>query len=392
MDFKAELPSSKSIVNRYLILKEGFPELSLKWKSEALDVVHLKVALEKYKESKELYVGEGGTTLRFLALFLSSQKGEWILKGAVTLFKRPQDELIKALISLGAEARLEGDDSLYIKSEGWQTKEIEVSALKTTQVLTGLILAALSSHSELVIKIKESGENSGYLKLTQDFVGLLGLKVSLSTREIIVGKEQSLKEEMSIRHLESDWSSAAFVYVMASALGKAQVQGLMTDSIQPDSRILDILKESGVAVSKFKVQNKNHGKISYLPININLQDCPDLFPVLSVFACFCRGESVLHGAPQLVFKESNRIELIYRLLYQCGYQVSRIDGGLRVKGAGTRILDHKEFSFDVSSDHRIFMACEILKHFGYKVNMTGTDSIKKSFPEYLSLSFDGEEA
>ncbi len=389
MNFKGELPSSKSLVNRYLILKAGYPELSLKWKSEALDVVHLKEALSKYKTQKNLYIGEGGTTLRFLALFLSSQKGEWELKGAKSLFLRPQQELLSAMRSLGAEVRIE-NEILYIQSKGWSSEEVDVTAESTTQVLTGLILAALSSKNRLVVNIKKEGANSGYLKLTEDFVKSLGFEVLFDRDKITVLREQALKEKIEIRHLESDWSSAAFLYVMASVLGKAQVQGLMTESIQPDSRVLDILKGSGVSVSKFKVKNTNHRHVSYLPLNLNLQNCPDLFPVLAVFSCFCRGESVLHGAPQLTLKESNRIELIYRLLYQCGYQVSRMEDGMKIKGGGTKVLNHKEFSFDVSSDHRIFMACEILKHFGYNINMKGEDSIKKSFPEYLNLSFDGE--
>lgn len=384
MDFKEELPSSKSLVNRYLILKEGYPDLSLKWKSQALDVVNLEDALSKYKTENEIYVGEGGTTFRFLSLYLSSQKGKWKLYGEADLFKRPHTDLILALKALGCKAELSGENALIIESEGWQRKSIEVDAVYTTQVLTGLVLAALASKNELEIKLGTTGKNSDYFVMTQDFVSSLGFTVFMDNNKIHIPGNQMFSEDMKIKHIESDWSSAAFIYVLAALKGRAKVQGVMRQSVQPDSRIIEILKDSGVEVfSGFKVKRNNKIK-AYMPMHVNLQKSPDLFPVLSVFACFCRGESVLYGAPQLAFKESNRIELMYRLLVQCGYKVNRMEDGLKIKGAGFNILEHKPFSFDVSSDHRLFMACEILKFMGYEIEMTGTDSIKKSFPEYLT--------
>ncbi len=384
MNVKVRLPSSKSIVNRYLILKEGFPNFALKWNSKAKDVIYLKNALGSYKTSTKIYIGEGGATLRFLALFLSSKKGSWVLTGAVTLFKRPQDELVNTINALGASAYL-SENSLILSSNGWSKEAVKISALKTTQVLTGLVLAALASKNKLDIEIKEKGLNSGYFLLTKFFLESLGFKISFNENLIRVPADQKLKEDLNFQNLESDWSSAAFIYVMASIIGKAQIQGLMTKSFQPDARILEILKSAGVLVSSFTVEKPVKNFFIYTPISVNLQACPDLFPVLSVFSCFCSGESILFGAPQLAFKESNRINRIHELLLKCGYKSSCQEGGIRIQGRGFNLLEHKKFSFDVSSDHRIFMACEILKKFGYQIDIIGGESIEKSFPEYLEM-------
>lgn len=387
LDFKEELPSSKSLVNRYLILKQGYPELALKWKSEALDVVHLKQALEEYKNQKDLYVGEGGTTFRFLALFLSSQQGVWNLKGDAALFKRPHDDLFGALKALGCKFELVDSETLRIEANGWSVESIKVDALYTTQVLTGLVLAAAASKQHLSIEIGSLGKNSDYFLMTQKFLADLGLKVLVSEKELEVPGNQNILAELPFKHIESDWSSAAFIYVLAALRGQAKVQGVMKKSVQPDSIVLDVLRDSGVEVFGFKVR-KNRKIRSYLPLNLSLQKSPDLFPVLSVFACFCRGESVLYGAPQLAYKESNRIELMYQLLSRCGYKVNRMEDGLRIKGAGFHTLEHRPFRFDVSSDHRLFMACEILRFMGYEIDIVGEESIKKSFPEYLKSDWE----
>ncbi|MGH1468548.1 MAG: 3-phosphoshikimate 1-carboxyvinyltransferase [Bdellovibrionales bacterium] len=384
MDVKIKIPSSKSLVNRYLILKEGFSNLSLDWDSEAEDVLHLKKALEVYKSTREIYIGEGGTTLRFLAVYLSSQKGSWVLEGAVALFKRPQDELVKTLKALGAKAVIK-ENKLFIESVGWQVKEIEVDALKTTQVLTGLILAALASGQELRIKLGRVGMNSDYLQLTKRFIESLGFRLEFKESEILIFKDQVLEENITFTRLESDWSSAAFIYVLAAVLGRAEILGLMEESFQPDSEVLRILKSAGVSVLGHAVEKPVYKGFKYKPIDVNLQKCPDLFPVLSVFSCFCDGESVLYGAPQLVYKESNRIKLISNLLTKCGYKVSAREDGLKIQGENFKVLEHEEFSFDASSDHRIFMACEIFKKAGYRINIKGAESIKKSFPEYLKM-------
>jgi len=104
-----------------------------------------------------------------------------------------------------------------------------------------------------------------------------------------------------------------------------------------------------------------------------------------VMLAFCEGEGMLYGALQLIYKESNRVDEMKRLLNSCGYKTEPVDGGLKVFGCGSKILEHKEFSFDCSLDHRIFMAAYILKYMGYKINITGSESIEKSFPEFFKF-------
>jgi 3-phosphoshikimate 1-carboxyvinyltransferase len=382
MKSKIVLSSSKSLVNRYLILKKGCPELELEWSSAALDVVRLEKSLCDFDKKNTLHIGEGGTSFRFLMVFLSSQAGEWTVICKSSLLRRPQDELFDAVRRLGSDVKQIDETRVFIKSEGWRNKTVNINAEKTTQVLTALMLTAVSQKKELTINLNKEGMNSDYFLMTQNFLKFFGVEVLKKPQGFFVSSQQKLSQP-NFKSIEGDWSSAAFLFVLAALNGELEISNLMNPSLQPDSVITQILKKSGVntlAFNKVAISEK-----TYKPLDVDLQKSPDLFPVLSVFSCFCEGKSILKGAPQLKYKESDRIQKIYDLLKFCGYKVNKRNDGLEIYGEGRLVREHKAFSFDVSSDHRLFMAAEILISMGYDIHIVGEDSILKSFPEYFNL-------
>lgn len=380
-----ELSSSKSLVNRYLVLKKGHHSLNLRWFSKAKDVVHLKAALGSAPFSTIYELGEGGTSLRFFATYLSTYQGEWILNCSESLLKRPQTELIAALNALGADLKQIDSTSLRLKSDGWKQTEIEIDMRDSTQVLTGLVLAALSRGLELKVKIRSEGLNSDYFEMTKNFVKQLNFKLSHNGKKIEVPALQNVtktKEDL----IESDWSSSAFLMVLASLKGEVCISNLSTASLQPDSVVMDLLKDLGASAETTKKGVfVAKGSLPYKAFEFNVQKSPDLFPVLTVLGCFCEGESKIFGAPQLKNKESNRIQKMNSLLQMCGYHTKVNEEGLVVEGQGLRVLKSEEICFDVSTDHRLYMATEILNTMGYNIKAQGADSILKSFAEYEDL-------
>ena len=98
-----ELPSSKSISNRVLIIralcKEKFQIHNL---SKSDDTKSLLNALQNL--NNEINVGHAGTNLRFLTAYLSIQKGkEFVLTGSKRIQERPIKELVESLQTLGAD-------------------------------------------------------------------------------------------------------------------------------------------------------------------------------------------------------------------------------------------------------------------------------------------------
>jgi 3-phosphoshikimate 1-carboxyvinyltransferase len=86
-----------------------------------------------------------------------------------------------------------------------------------------------------------------------------------------------------------------------------------------------------------------------------MSDIPDLFPVVAVLLSTADGVSRLYGAPQLRFKESDRIDSVERMLKALGADVSGTDDGCVIRGVdrlrGGRI-EH-------GGDHRLMMSAAV---------------------------------
>ena len=124
-------PGSKSITNRALVcaaLAEGTSTLSGALESDDTRVMteslaRLGIAAEMDREQRtitvagcggsipnaaaELYIGNSGTTVRFLTALLATAHGTYRLDGTPRMRERPIDDLIQALAQLGAGVKSE---------------------------------------------------------------------------------------------------------------------------------------------------------------------------------------------------------------------------------------------------------------------------------------------
>ena len=103
------IPSSKSISNRLLIIKflsksnEEIEDLS-----DSDDTILLSNILNEIRTQKNnhFYTKNAGTTTRFLLAFLSITKGEWKIEADKRMNERGLLPLIEVLKSLGAEIKI----------------------------------------------------------------------------------------------------------------------------------------------------------------------------------------------------------------------------------------------------------------------------------------------
>ena len=100
-----DLPSSKSISNRLLIIKSLCENnFEIKNLSDSDDTKSLKEALNSSKTTID--IGAAGTSFRFLTSYLSTKKGEeFTLTGSNRMKERPIKQLVESLKELGAEIK-----------------------------------------------------------------------------------------------------------------------------------------------------------------------------------------------------------------------------------------------------------------------------------------------
>lgn len=381
--FRGEIPGSKSVFNRALIVKSYFPVLDVKGTSECDDVRYMREGLKEIRQHSHIDCGEGGTTFRFLALRASRQPGIHTLKATERLMQRPQQGLISLLAQLGVNAKIKGSE-LYLVSEGWKRPQtaVKVDISESSQYASSLILNSWLLNFDLEFELVGEKVSESYFQLTLEMAKSLGLRIQKNPKGYLIPAGQRISK--------LDWTvepdlSSAFTMAAAGALaGETVITNFPQQSAQPDYVFLEIFKgmhiSSSLEEGRLTVKNSSFLKA----IDWNLSQCPDLFPVLAVLCSWAHGVSKLHGAPHLTKKESNRIAKVSDLFNLVGIHHEVRPDGMVIHGQPQQTLVHGKV-FNPDKDHRMVMAAALMKIKGHGISIEEPQAINKSFPEFWSM-------
>ncbi len=133
------------------------------------------------QQPMELFVGNAGTTARFLAAFVCLGKGVYRLHGVPRMHERPQAALFKALRELGYRVRAEHrNDKLPARIEGGSgsdegraasgmARSCTVSIEESSQFASALLLCAKTGGWQVKV-VGESAEESPYVAMTSKMI------------------------------------------------------------------------------------------------------------------------------------------------------------------------------------------------------------------------------
>ena len=142
VECEIDLPSSKSISNRLLIIKalckDSFTIDNL---SDSDDTKSLQKALNSTEEIID--IGAAGTSFRFLTSYLATLVGkEFILTGSDRVKKRPIKYLVDALQKIGADIsylEIDGFSPLRIKGIELKGGEVSIDGGVSSQFISSLL-------------------------------------------------------------------------------------------------------------------------------------------------------------------------------------------------------------------------------------------------------------
>lgn len=323
-----------------------------------------------------LHTGESGLLTRLMIpLMATINDCPVTITGEKTLTRRPLKGVSDIMASFGVIVR---ENTVPMRVDGRIIPGVaEISGKDGSQLISGL-LTALPLFDKPSTLIVTDPKSIPYMFITCDVLKRFGIKISSEME----GDEKMLEEQdwsgctgvtFKIRggqkyhaadfDIEGDWSSAAPFLVAGALFGKAEVQGLDTSSLQADLTIADILVEAGAVVSELD----DAVCVSRAPLeafSADLNNAPDIFPIVSVLAAFCAGESVISGVGRLVGKESNRCEAILEMLSGLGVEASVVGDDLHIVGETltSRLLNGRLLhggAFTSRGDHRMAMALKI---------------------------------
>lgn len=332
-----------------------------------------------------------GTSIRIFSALGLIIEGGLSLKGEFLKRKRPILPLLNALKYLGGNFKIL-DDQIQIKRENQTCQSIKIRGDISSQFITALLIVCPLLNCEkgnyIDIELTTPIISYPYVKITLDVLNAFGINIQedIKNRKFTVLCGQKYRPQAY--EIPGDFSSAAFI--MAAAIishnsSHVIINNLNVHNSQGDKKIIEILKEMGANIEYNEensqiILNGNLNKYPLKGIEVDCQEIPDLFPVLSVLGAFAKGKTVLYNASNVRLKESNRMSAIARELSKMGVQVAEEEDKLIVHHCdnlkGT-LIDHE-------NDHRIAMACVIAALYADSISKAkNIEIVRDSYPHFI---------
>ncbi|OQY42688.1 MAG: 3-phosphoshikimate 1-carboxyvinyltransferase [Fusobacteriia bacterium 4572_74] len=322
--------------------------------------------------------GESGSTIRFMIPISLLADGEVTFVGEGRLTTRPLNIFHEIFDKQGIKYS-HGVEELPLTIDGkLKSGKFEVRGDISSQFITGLLytLPKLDGNSEIIITTNL--ESKGYIDLTLDILDKFGIKIINENYEkFIVPGNQGYKAHDY--RVEGDFSQVAFWLVAGFLNDGINCLGMNPESLQGDSEIIKILKDMGGDLTVDEDIINITGKKSN-GATIDLSQCPDLGPIVTVLASLSEGITYLINAGRLRIKESDRITSMTTELNKLGAKIVETENGMIIEGVKNL---KGGVEVDAWNDHRVAMALAVASsRCDEPIILIGADSVKKSYPNF----------
>ena len=398
-------PGSKSITNRALVcaaLADGVSTLRGALVSDDTHVMidslgRLGIAVEVSeagtrlnvhgcggtlpKAQADLFIGNSGTTIRFLTAMVALGHGTYRLDGVARMRERPIGDLIDALRQLGVEATCEspgGCPPVVVHATGLPGGQATVRGNISSQYLSGLLMAMPASSGPIQLTIDGELVSQPYVQMTLEVMKSFGVELSASPQLDSFHTPGGHIYQAADYAIEPDASAASYFWAAAAiAGGSVTVQGLSPASLQGDVAVVDLLEQMGCKVDR----HANAITVTGGPlrgITTNMNAVSDMVQTIAAVALFADGPTEITGVAHNRHKETDRIGALATELRKLGATVDELADGLRILPGPL-----KSGTIETYDDHRMAMSLSLvgLKQPGIEILDPGCTA--KTYPQYF---------
>lgn len=397
-DVHVELPTSKSMSNRWLIVNHIIGQAyMLRNLSTSDDTQLLSVLLTQLRHgtSKTFYCRNAGTAARFMMALLAFTPGKWMLTGDDRLKQRPMAPLIDCARGLGAEIRcLEEEGFLPVEITGVipDHKMANIDPVMSSQFVSAMLMAGCLLPDGLRLTLTGRASSRPYIQMTQAVLKQADIANSVSANNRVY-KVAPVTPIHSMTHkvidIERDWSSAAYVYGAAALMPhvRLRMQGLsLSNSFQGDKVVADIFSHLGVVTREMKSPYKASVRsvtvegngMADSSLEYNFIDCPDLLPVVITVCAALGVNAKLKGVKNLRLKESDRLAVLQKELHKMGGVMDVTENEVTIHPCELNPTE----PVCAHDDHRIAMAFGILSIKYPQLVVDKPQTVSKSWPDF----------
>ncbi len=332
--------------------------------------------------TKPIFLGDNGTAMRLLSGVVCLGHGRYELTGSPRLCQRPVGPLLRALRSLGADARSKRGDGcppVVIRAQGLHGGVAVLEELQSSQFLSSILISAPLASNETRIGLVGRIPSMPYVEMTIRVMEDFGVRVAAAGPDgYHVEGGQGYKARKY--RIEGDLSSASYFFAAAALCGgRVRVGNLNPNSAQGDLGFLSILKAMGCHVNMGEdwIEVSRGGPLATGDMVLDLGDMPDVVPTLCVIAATRRGQTLIKGVGHLRVKESNRLAALVAELRKTGVGAEELEDGLLIRGGRAHGAQIETYN-----DHRMAMSFAILGLAVPGIRIEGAGCVKKSFPGF----------
>lgn len=332
----------------------------------------------------ELFIGNSGTTVRFLTAMLAACAGTYRLDGIPRMRERPIADLIKTLGELGGHVESElgtGCPPVVVQGAGLRGGVAKIRGDVSSQFLSALLMAAPYARGDVQLNVAGELVSQPYVHMTLGLMRSFGIDVPAGnlSRFNIPGNQRYQGRDYAI---EPDASAASYFWGAAAITGgEVTVQGLGRDALQGDVAFVDCLAKMGCEVRESSAGITVLGKPLH-GIDIDMNAISDTAQTLGVVALFASGPTTIRGIAHVRHKETDRIGDLARELRKFGAQVDEFADGLTI--APPPSYDQfRGASIATYNDHRMAMSLALagLKLPGVVIQNPGCTA--KTYPRFF---------
>jgi 3-phosphoshikimate 1-carboxyvinyltransferase len=401
-DATIRVPGSKSVTNRALIiaaLANGnsrivnplFSDDSF-WLMDALVRLGIDVHAagergevyvsgqsgEIYASGVDLFVGNAGTVARFLPPFLALGRGPFTVDGVPRMRERPVADLVDGMRQLGAEVEYAGEDGrfpLMIKGGGIPGGKARVSASKSSQFISGLLMAA--PYAQAPVTLHPVGRKEWpYVGITVALMRAFGVEVDEANGRFTVAPALYSSRAYEV---EPDASGASYFMAAAAVTGgRVRIPGLGASSPQGDLRFAGVLRDMGcrveIASDFVEVQGPDHLR----GVEVDMNAFSDTMITLSAIAPFAEGPTTITNVGHTRLQESDRLSAVATELTRLGVKTQTTSSSIRI--IPTKIRPGVVRTY---GDHRMAMAFAITGLVASGIRIRDPGCVTKTFPGYF---------
>jgi 3-phosphoshikimate 1-carboxyvinyltransferase len=273
-----------------------------------------------------------------------------------------------------------------VSGRGLNGGKVFVDASTSSQFLSAVLMAAPCARGEIVVEWSEPAASWPYVIITLEMMKKAGIGFERQASNRISIPAPQVYEPCNIT-VEGDCSSASYFWAAAALTGGEVVTSPVSPaSLQGDCRFLDVLGDMGCRISWGTEEVLVKGPERLLPIDIDMNEMPDMVPTLGVLSAFAAGTTRIRNVAHLRIKESDRLKAVAAGLTALGFEAEELPDGLIVHGGAP--LGPPSGPVFASDDHRIAMAFALAGLRLTGVVIEGAESVNKSFPEFWEI-FEG---